>query len=259
MGMVPMADVLNADAEFNAHLSHGEDTLTMTTLRDIKAGEEVLNYYGPLPNGELLRRYGYTSSRHTRYDVVEISWNLVKQVLSDHKFDAQNKVNEQKLKQNIAKFLADMEADDESGVQEGFLLDRDSGEPNEEGLLSSEAKFTKFPDELVEVISELISTLSKSISGKRKLDDDSTKTMLKLEALQIMQEIVTARHGQYSTSASDDEALMSTSSLSRRLRMAIDVRLGEKRLLKEALDWVSEKQRSLTSKNTGTKQKKTKR
>lgn len=78
MGMIPMADMLNADAEFNAHLSHGDDALTMTSLRTIHAGEEVLNYYGPLPNGELLRRYGFTSLKHARYDVVELSWGLVK-------------------------------------------------------------------------------------------------------------------------------------------------------------------------------------
>ncbi|KAL2159067.1 hypothetical protein VTH06DRAFT_2826 [Thermothelomyces fergusii] len=49
LGMVPMADMLNADAEFNAYINHGEDALTATTLRTIKAGEEVLNYYGPSP------------------------------------------------------------------------------------------------------------------------------------------------------------------------------------------------------------------
>ncbi len=77
MGMVPMADILNADAEFNAHIDHGEDALTATALRPIQAGEEILNYYGPLPNGELLRRYGYVSEKHARYDIVELPWELV--------------------------------------------------------------------------------------------------------------------------------------------------------------------------------------
>ncbi|MBE3050245.1 SET domain-containing protein-lysine N-methyltransferase [Candidatus Bathyarchaeota archaeon] len=96
LGMVPMADILNSDAEFNvrtrtfqqaagimvltviqAHVDHADDFLTVTSLRDIRQGEEVLNYYGPLANSDLLRRYGYTSPKHSRYDVVEISQPLV--------------------------------------------------------------------------------------------------------------------------------------------------------------------------------------
>ncbi len=60
-----------------AHVNHGDDELTVTALRPIKAGEEILNYYGPHPNSELLRRYGYVTERHSRYDVVEIPWEMV--------------------------------------------------------------------------------------------------------------------------------------------------------------------------------------
>lgn len=81
MGMVPMADMMNADAEFNAHVNHEEHALVVTALRPIKKGEEVLNYYGPHPNSELLRRYGYVTPKHARYDVVEIPWHLVQNVL----------------------------------------------------------------------------------------------------------------------------------------------------------------------------------
>jgi SET domain-containing protein 6 len=49
----------------------------VTAIRPIAAGQEILNYYGPLGNGELLRRYGYASVHHARYDVVELSWELV--------------------------------------------------------------------------------------------------------------------------------------------------------------------------------------
>ncbi|KAI9870720.1 MAG: hypothetical protein M1823_008658, partial [Watsoniomyces obsoletus] len=45
LGMVPMADILNANAEFNAHVNHGE-SLEVTSLRaELKAGAEILNYY----------------------------------------------------------------------------------------------------------------------------------------------------------------------------------------------------------------------
>ena len=53
----------------------------MTALREIKAGEEILNYYGPHPNSELLRRYGYVTAKHAAYDVVEIPWAVVESAL----------------------------------------------------------------------------------------------------------------------------------------------------------------------------------
>lgn len=51
--------------------------MTVTSLREIRQGEEVLNYYGPLANSDLLRRYGYISHKHRRYDVVEIPQSAV--------------------------------------------------------------------------------------------------------------------------------------------------------------------------------------
>ena len=64
-----------------AHVNHGDDELTITTLRDVKAGDEILNCYGPHPNSELLRRYGYVTSQHSRYDVVEMPWEAVQDAL----------------------------------------------------------------------------------------------------------------------------------------------------------------------------------
>lgn len=62
-------------------MNHGDDSLTVTSLRPIKAGEQVLNYYGPHPNSELLRRYGYVTEKHSRYDVVELPWDVIESVL----------------------------------------------------------------------------------------------------------------------------------------------------------------------------------
>jgi SET domain-containing protein 6 len=101
LGMVPMADMLNANADFNvgfmflsftrsdpdtlqAHVDHAEN-LEVTTLRsDLKPGDEILNYYGPLPSSELLRRYGYVTPQHSRYDVAEIPWEVVRTFLNSH-------------------------------------------------------------------------------------------------------------------------------------------------------------------------------
>lgn len=94
LGMVPMADILNANADFNvsvalnkthrymltkllqAHVNHG-DSLEVTSLRSNRAGTEILNYYGAMPSSEVLRRYGYVTPEYRRYDEVEIRRNAV--------------------------------------------------------------------------------------------------------------------------------------------------------------------------------------
>lgn len=50
-----------------------------------------------------------------------------------------------------------------------------------------------------------------------------------------MTKALTAKLAQYPTSIEDDEKLLKVGSLEKRHRMAIEVRLGEKRLLHEAL------------------------
>ena len=54
----------------------------MTSLRsDVKAGTEILNYYGAMPSAEVLRRYGYVTPEYRRYDDVEVSRDDVMKAL----------------------------------------------------------------------------------------------------------------------------------------------------------------------------------
>lgn len=63
-------------------MNHGEN-LEVTTLRsDIKAGDEILNYYGAMPTSEVLRRYGYVTPEYSRYDEVEVSRSAVTKALA---------------------------------------------------------------------------------------------------------------------------------------------------------------------------------
>ncbi|KAL1311881.1 hypothetical protein AAFC00_001953 [Neodothiora populina] len=208
MGMVPMADMLNADAEFNAHLNHEEDKLSMTSLREIKAGEEILNYYGPLPNCDLLRRYGYTSAKHRRYDVVELPWDLVKKAI-DERFGRQGSP-----------------IDDED-LEEGFVLERESGDPDETGINTCPAEFVSFPEELEDQIQQFIPKTNVKL-------DKAQKKKLKRTCLEIIASSLAARLKQYETTIEQDQELLRDQKTSGRLRMAVDVRLGEKRLLQEA-------------------------
>lgn len=77
-GMVPFADMLNADADRNnARLFQEDDYLIMKATKPIKAGEQIFNDYGPLPRSDLLRMYGYVTANYAQYDVVEFEHDLL--------------------------------------------------------------------------------------------------------------------------------------------------------------------------------------
>ena len=80
-GMVPLADMLNADADRkNAKLYYEDDQFVMRATQCVSRGDELFNDYGPLPTADTLRRYGYTTVNYARYDVVEISLELIHHV-----------------------------------------------------------------------------------------------------------------------------------------------------------------------------------
>lgn len=64
--MVPFWDMLNHVSPERATVALRHDPerarLEMVTVRRAAAGEEVFNTYGPLGNGELLRRYGFVEA-----------------------------------------------------------------------------------------------------------------------------------------------------------------------------------------------------
>jgi SET domain-containing protein 6 len=229
LGMVPMADMLNADAEFNAHINHGEDALTATALRAIQAGEEILNYYGPLPNGELLRRYGYVTPKHSRYDVVELPWELVEAELQGHFGDRVATSDWEKVKQLV-------HSDEE--FEESFVLERSSEEPDSTGQLGSDAVFTGLPDELGDQFKTFLKAIKKVANAELAIQALEDKDMRKELYLQVVFGALQARERQYATSLEEDEQLMNAGQLTWWQRMALLVRRGEKQILREAQAWV---------------------
>ncbi|OMP89134.1 Ribosomal N-lysine methyltransferase 4 [Diplodia seriata] len=100
-GMVPLADMLNADADRNnARLHYGSDVLTMEAITGIKAGDEIFNDYGPLPRSDLLRRYGYSTPFYEQYDVVEIPTDLIVETLK-----AETKVSDEEIEEKVKENL----------------------------------------------------------------------------------------------------------------------------------------------------------
>ncbi|RCI11515.1 hypothetical protein L249_7719 [Ophiocordyceps polyrhachis-furcata BCC 54312] len=239
MGMVPVADMLNADAEFNvcsthlfpltnnndqltpsntkAHVNHQDHHLTITSLRPIKAGEEILNYYGPHPNSELLRRYGYVTAKHARYDVVEIPWSAVEEATAAHLSLSRHQLD--KARDGI----------DPEELEDTFVLERESGEPKSDGTLDGPASVSELPADLLHQLDALLKAAPKS--DKRGRDEAQTA---------ILARVLTAIESGYPTSIAEDELLLQRDGLEARRRMAVLVRLGEKRVIDEAKSFLSD-------------------
>jgi SET domain-containing protein 6 len=84
----------------------------------------------------------------------------------------------------------------------------------------------ELPPELDEQVKAFM-RISKKREPKRKRSDTIYNV--------VVEKALKARLAQYPTSADQDEQLLQKDDLSKRHRMAIEVRLGEKRLLQEAL------------------------
>ncbi|KAK3984428.1 hypothetical protein QBC44DRAFT_336988 [Cladorrhinum sp. PSN332] len=244
LGMVPMADLLNADAEFNAHINHSADFLTAVSLRPISAGEEILNFYGPLSSAELLRRYGYVTPRHSRWDVVELTWDTFASRLPA-RFFAGDKLTPPQL-ESIHRRVKESE-----DYEEAFVLERYSPDPSPAGELDEAAVFNGLPDELNEQFKLFLKAVKKVTDGKngialRALEDKSYRREL------LLQTAVSAlgdREKQYGTSLEEDEQLLASGQiLDERKRAAVWVRRGEKQVLREAQAWVKKELQEMRNK-----------
>lgn len=120
---------------------------------------------------------------------------------------------------------------DEDELEEYFIVERDSGEPDSEGRLVYPAELREIPPELDEQLKTVLKMLKKAkpdaFADKRKREDICNAAIL---------QALTAKIGQYPTTAQEDEALLKKNDISKRHRMAVEVRLGEKMLLQEVID-----------------------
>jgi SET domain-containing protein 6 len=118
---------------------------------------------------------------------------------------------------------------DNEELEEYFIIERDSGEPDSEGRLTHSVKLYKISEELDEQLRNVIKAFNKSntsvLTDKRKRNDICNVAI---------SQALTAKLEQYPTSIEEDEALLKKGGLSSRLEMAVVVRLGEKKLLWEA-------------------------
>lgn len=241
LGMVPMADVLNADAAFNAHIEHGPDALAATALRPLARGDEVLNYYGPLSCGELLRRYGYVTPAHRRWNLVDLAWApdvlaaLREALRMGDRDDAGAGAGAAAAWGEVLRAL------DDEILEEDFVVERGAADPDSEGRVADVVGRAGPPEELVEQLKEVMKVV-------KKVRPDAVPDKITRDRV-IYSAIATAldkRAGQYATTLEQDLELYektggdAAKTLDRK-RMALDVRIGEKVLLKQASETVKEK------------------
>lgn len=245
LGMVPMADILNADATFNAHIEHGEQALTATSLRPIAKGEEILNYYGPLSNGELLRRYGYVTRTHRRWNLVDLSWETI---LAKLKMEVA--LSEKEWEKLLNSFL---DEDGDSELEEGFIIDRAAEDPDSEGRVHDDGdKKAELPEDLLAQMKEVMK-VAKGLRPDAVPDKASRDKVIYAAIAQAL----LARAQEYSTTLTQDLELYEKQKTSSpegvldRKTMALDVRIGEKVLLQEVSEAVRVKLAKLTEADRG--------
>ncbi|KAK3717291.1 Ribosomal lysine N-methyltransferase 4 [Vermiconidia calcicola] len=220
-GMVPFADMLNADADRNnAKLFYEDDKVVMKTITAVQKGEELFNDYGPLPRADVLRRYGYVTDNYATYDVFEVALATVKDVTKEH------------LKMAEAGVHTRLDYFDEQGIlEDGYDVSRASSEDG------------PFTDEFVVLLNTLV--LPAADFDKLKKKDKLPKPELSEKALQLLYHILLHRRAMYpiddrdsTRNPSGNLAAASGTSNEHRRNMAVQIIRGEKEVLQEAADTV---------------------
>ncbi|KAH8733116.1 hypothetical protein GQ44DRAFT_601487 [Phaeosphaeriaceae sp. PMI808] len=221
-GMVPLADMLNADADRNnARLFYEDHHLVMKAMKPIQAREEIFNDYGPLPRSDLLRRYGYITDNYAQYDVVEVPMDLVAGLAT-----AAGIYSEERLA-----YL-----DEQEIIDSGYDITVSHIFSLQECL----------SPELIMLVETLLlpSEEFDRLKSKGKLPKPEKITT---KGAELLLKIVQARIAQYVTALDDDLKLAielpqtaDANSKERRYAMARTVRIGEKQILTDAKEALAE-------------------
>lgn len=263
--MVPLADTLNAHSQLcNAHLEQEDDgSLVMRATAAIPAGSQIYNTYGDFPNGDLLRRYGYTELGGTSSDLVEITVDELVDAMVTNAPAPANKFVEPATHEGTLQ-LVQLLADWEDGVMEivdnSYDIERDTA---------------SIPGtELLTVVNFLVLALGRTKDFKafrralkRNGGADETKLTTKLvkvllkhvaigkltfrEAVPVWRAVCETRLKKYPQKVLDEydrrkaskDALAASSStqvvVDTREAMATEVLIGEIDILRTMLAWVN--------------------
>ena len=252
-GMVPFADLLNADADRNnARLFQEDGYLIMKATAHINAGDEIFNDYGSLPRSDLLRMYGYITPNYAQYDVVELAQQ-------DIVATARN------ITKDISKTQNDgLNALDEIGLlEDGYTI---------QCLPRGIGKMVDvIPAELHMLVRALTCDLGNEASSHERKLCNGIKDDVSIEEASLLGAVCTKRLIDYFTSVEQDDELLrkldaSTSPesatanvSSHRMKMAVHVRKGEKEILHAVIklcqEHITSRTSSMRNDANGTKRK----
>ncbi|KAK2464170.1 hypothetical protein APHAL10511_003627 [Amanita phalloides] len=214
IAMVPMADMLNARfGSENSKLFHEEDCLRMVTTKSIRAGEQIWNTYGDLPNSELLRRYGHVDlvplpdgGVGNPGDVIEIQVDIVVEAVLKHHPTPSSAESRERIDWWL-----------DNGGDDAIVIESDY----------------EVPAVMLSLIRLFL--LSKSEWEKTKIKSKPPKAKMEPDVIQVLITILQQRMKKYPSGLNDDESLL-RQAISLNKKQAIVVRMGEKRILKKTLD-----------------------
>ncbi|GAA6038264.1 hypothetical protein JCM8097_003911 [Rhodosporidiobolus ruineniae] len=202
VAMVPFADLLNAKSGCdNARLFYEPQTLNMMSTQRIPAGEQIFNTYADPPNSDLLRRYGHVDEVNDA-DLVEIGLEMVVDMVGEAAG------LEEEERETRAEWLLEVGLDDTFSVETNHVV----------------------PPELVAAVKTFL--LPSADFAKAQKKESPPKGKLDAPSAEWVRKILDQRLAEYDTSIEDDEALLQDTTLPLRKRMAVIVRLGEKRILR---------------------------
>lgn len=223
LSMVPLADMLNADADRNnARLFYDAEDLEMRAIKPITQGEEIFNDYGQLPRADLLRRYGYVTDNYAPFDVAEISTRSIIDKCTSTAFQELDS-SLQPLTQ--AQLKRRLEIAEREGVYEDSF-----------DIFHASAEQTAISDEFLAFIFILFANKETfdAIHSSQIAIPSRSKLSTEL-AGKVCVTILKAKLAEYATTLEEDEKILQDQNLPYRKKVAVQVRLGEKRVLQGAV------------------------
>ncbi|CAA7261815.1 unnamed protein product [Cyclocybe aegerita] len=226
--MIPLADILNARYRTeNVKLFYEPNCLKMVSTKPIKAGEQIWNTYGDLPNAELLRGFGHVdylplAGTDNKFgnpgDVVEVRADLFVQCALE--------VHPEHVKEAESELIERIDWWLEEGGDDVFVLEIDP-DSSELEIPPPMLSFTR----LILFQAEWERAKSKSKPPKPTMD---------MQTLSVLVAVLERRLQAYDTSLEADESILNTrlDALSLNKRHALIVRVGEKRILQAYRDKV---------------------
>ncbi|PVH85397.1 SET domain-containing protein [Cadophora sp. DSE1049] len=223
LSMIPLADMLNADAtRNNARLCCYDEDLEMRSIKPISKGEEIFNDYGQLPQSDLLRRYGYTTDNYAVYDVAEVSTDSILSLLAKEQLLSTSKPLSPLSREQLDRRV-------ELAQREGVYEDSYD-------ICHSGPDGPSIPDELLGLMYLLLLDEENlaAIESSQAFMSSRSKLATVLVG-QVLAIILESRAKEYSTTIEEDRALLQAGNFTSRHTMAIQVRLGEKVVLEKAI------------------------